>query len=221
MDKSPEAFRTISEVAEALDTPSHVLRFWESRFPQIRPVKRAGGRRYYRPADVALLTGIRLLLHEQGLTIRGVQKILREQGVRHVAGLAGDHDGVVFIDDTADEIPVADMVTEVVETATILPLRRPVTEAEGNAVPKLPETIPEAAQVWIEAEPQLALALPEPAVEATMPAPAEPTAKPGLANRIRVLRRPLSATARAELTELHSRLGLLHAQMAEAVRLRR
>ena len=92
MDKSPDAFRTISEVAELLDTPAHVLRFWESRFPQIRPVKRAGGRRYYRPTDVALLAGIRLLLHDQGMTIRGVQKILREQGVRHVCSLvpAGD-----------------------------------------------------------------------------------------------------------------------------------
>ena len=87
MDKSPDAFRTISEVAEHLDTPAHVLRFWESRFPQIRPVKRAGGRRYYRPSDVALLTGIKRLLHDEGLTIRGVQKILRDHGVRHVAGL--------------------------------------------------------------------------------------------------------------------------------------
>lgn len=90
MDKSPDAFRTISEVSEFLETPAHVLRFWESRFPQIRPVKRAGGRRYYRPADVALLTGIKRLLHDEGMTIRGVQKILREQGVRHVAGLTGD-----------------------------------------------------------------------------------------------------------------------------------
>lgn len=89
MDKSPEAFRTISEVAETLDTPAHVLRFWESRFPQIKPVKRAGGRRYYRPNDVALLSGIRRLLHDDGLTIRGVQKILREQGVRYVAALSG------------------------------------------------------------------------------------------------------------------------------------
>ncbi|THD83143.1 MerR family transcriptional regulator [Aliigemmobacter aestuarii] len=87
MEKSPEAFRTISEVAELLEIPAHVLRFWESRFPQIRPVKRAGGRRYYRPADVALLSGIRRLLHDEGMTIRGVQKILREKGVRHVAGL--------------------------------------------------------------------------------------------------------------------------------------
>jgi DNA-binding transcriptional MerR regulator len=88
MDKSPDAFRTISEVAEVLDTPAHVLRFWESRFPQIRPVKRAGGRRYYRPSDVALLSGIKRLLHDEGLTIRGVQKILRDQGARHVATLA-------------------------------------------------------------------------------------------------------------------------------------
>lgn len=90
MDKAPDAFRTISEVADFLDTPAHVLRFWESRFPQIRPVKRAGGRRYYRPADVALLTGIKRLLHDEGMTIRGVQKVLREQGVRHVAGLSGE-----------------------------------------------------------------------------------------------------------------------------------
>lgn len=83
--KSADAFRTIGEVSEVLDTPAHVLRFWETRFTQVKPVKRAGGRRYYRPADVALLAGIRRLLHEQGMTIRGVQKILREQGARSVA----------------------------------------------------------------------------------------------------------------------------------------
>lgn len=90
MEKSAEAFRTISEVSDLLDTPAHVLRFWESRFAQVKPVKRAGGRRYYRPSDVALLGGIRKLLHDDGMTIRGVQKILREQGVRHVAALASD-----------------------------------------------------------------------------------------------------------------------------------
>lgn len=86
--KSAEAFRTISEVSELLDTPAHVLRFWESRFTQIKPIKRAGGRRYYRPGDVALLAGIKQLLHDDGLTIRGVQKILRERGVAHVASLS-------------------------------------------------------------------------------------------------------------------------------------
>jgi DNA-binding transcriptional MerR regulator len=98
MDKSPDAFRTISEVAEFLDTPAHVLRFWESRFSQIKPVKRAGGRRYYRPTDVALLSGIKRLLHDEGLTIRGVQKILRDHGVRQVAGLTDDS---VSLDDLA------------------------------------------------------------------------------------------------------------------------
>src|ERR1700744_360307 len=85
--KSAEAFRTISEVAIELDVPQHVLRFWESRFAQIRPVKRAGGRRYYRPEDIDLLKGIRALLYHDGLTIRGVQKVLKERGLRHVADL--------------------------------------------------------------------------------------------------------------------------------------
>jgi DNA-binding transcriptional MerR regulator len=83
--KSPEAFRTISEVADALDVPQHVLRFWETRFAHIRPVKRAGGRRFYRPEDVDLLRGIRALLYFEGYTIKGVQKILREKGVRFAA----------------------------------------------------------------------------------------------------------------------------------------
>jgi DNA-binding transcriptional MerR regulator len=83
--KSAEAFRTISEVAIELDVPQHVLRFWESRFVQIRPVKRAGGRRYYRPDDVDLLKGIRALLYSDGFTIKGVQKVLKERGLRQVA----------------------------------------------------------------------------------------------------------------------------------------
>jgi DNA-binding transcriptional MerR regulator len=85
--KSPEAFRTISEVADALNVPQHVLRFWETRFHEVKPVKRAGGRRYYRPEDVELLRGIRALLYSDGFTIRGVQKILKDRGLRHVAGI--------------------------------------------------------------------------------------------------------------------------------------
>ncbi|MFT7027050.1 MAG: DNA-binding transcriptional MerR regulator [Paracoccaceae bacterium] len=88
MIKSPQAFRTISEVADHLDVPAHVLRFWETKFTQVKPVKRGGGRRYYRPEDVVLLEGIRDLLYSDGMTIKGVQKILRERGARHVAGLA-------------------------------------------------------------------------------------------------------------------------------------
>ena len=87
MAKAKDAFRTISEVAEWLDTPTHVLRFWESKFTQIKPVKGAGGRRYYRPADMELLGGIKQLLHEDGLTIKGTQKLLREKGAKHVATL--------------------------------------------------------------------------------------------------------------------------------------
>ncbi len=79
LDKAPDAFRTISEVADDLDVPQHVLRFWESRFRQIRPMKRGGGRRYYRADDVDLLRGIRQLLYGEGYTIRGVQRILKEQ----------------------------------------------------------------------------------------------------------------------------------------------
>lgn len=84
MDKGPDAFRTISEVAEDLDIPQHVLRFWETRFAQIKPLKRGGGRRYYRPDDVDLLRGIRHLLYGEGYTIKGVQRILKEEGVRFV-----------------------------------------------------------------------------------------------------------------------------------------
>ncbi|MGF9758097.1 MerR family transcriptional regulator [Microvirga sp. 0TCS3.31] len=87
MDKSPDAFRTISEVAEDLDVPQHVLRFWETRFNHIKPLKRGGGRRYYRPDDIDLLKGIRHLLYGEGYTIKGVQRILKEEGVRFVQGI--------------------------------------------------------------------------------------------------------------------------------------
>lgn len=89
MTKSAEAFRTISEAATELDVPQHVLRFWESKFGQIRPMKRGGGRRYYRPADIELLRGVRTLLYEQGYTIKGVQKLFREQGAKFVSAAGG------------------------------------------------------------------------------------------------------------------------------------
>jgi DNA-binding transcriptional MerR regulator len=84
LDKAPDAFRTISEVADEIDVPQHVLRFWESRFTQIKPMKRGGGRRYYRPDDVDLLRGVRHLLYGEGYTIRGVQRILRDEGAAFV-----------------------------------------------------------------------------------------------------------------------------------------
>ena len=84
VQKSSQAFRTISEVAEELDVPQHVLRFWESKFTQVKPMKRGGGRRYYRPEDVDLLRGIRTLLYDDGFTIKGVQKVFRDRGVRFI-----------------------------------------------------------------------------------------------------------------------------------------
>ncbi len=89
MAKGPDAFRTISEAADEVSVPQHVLRFWETRFTFIKPMKRAGGRRFYRPADIAVLRGVRRLLHDEGMTIKGVQKLYREQGIRHLAA-AGD-----------------------------------------------------------------------------------------------------------------------------------
>jgi DNA-binding transcriptional MerR regulator len=89
--KGPEAFRTISEAADELSVRQHVLRFWETKFSFIRPMKRAGGRRFYRPTDIAVLRGVQRLLHDQGYTIKGVQKLCREQGVRHLVQ-AGEGD---------------------------------------------------------------------------------------------------------------------------------
>ena len=89
IDKAPGAFRTIREVSEELGVPQHVLRFWESRFGQVRPLKRAGGRRYYRPEDVELLRRIQRLLYQDGYTIRGVQKLLRDSGVKAIRAAAG------------------------------------------------------------------------------------------------------------------------------------
>ena len=93
MAKGPEAFRTISEAADELNVPQHVLRFWETKFSFIRPMKRAGGRRFYRPHDIAVLRGVRRLLHDEGYTIKGVQRLYREQGVRRLVA-AGEGEGV-------------------------------------------------------------------------------------------------------------------------------
>lgn len=196
MDKSPEAFRTISEVAEALETPAHVLRFWESRFPQIKPVKRAGGRRYYRPSDVALLAGIKRLLHEEGLTIRGVQKILREQGIRHVSGLAEDshaedltEDATLLSIEVEDTDPPLEAVVIALKPAAAPPAPPPAAAPPEGAqfslfdppVPVAPEPVapePETAVAGTEAAPEAA-SEPEPAPDASAPVP------PAIAARVR------------------------------------
>ena len=124
MDKAPEAFRTISEVADELEVPKHVLRFWEAKFPQLKPMKRGGGRRYYRPEDVCLLRGIRFLLYNDGYTIRGVQKILREHGPRFVMDyrrMAEDEDEDVAV--SAHEIP--DIAAETAQSGLATLAREP------------------------------------------------------------------------------------------------
>lgn len=136
--KSPEAFRTISEVADWLDRPAHVLRFWESKFNQIKPVKRAGGRRYYRPEDMLLLGGIKKLLHDDGMTIKGAQKVLRDQGVRYVSGLSQPLD-----EDTA---ALTGDVLEAVAQAGPAPVRDAAPDMPRQDVAALPpeESFPAA-----------------------------------------------------------------------------
>jgi DNA-binding transcriptional MerR regulator len=121
MSKSADAFRTISEVAEWLDTPAHVLRFWESKFTQVKPVKRAGGRRYYRPADMRLLGGIKKLLHDDGMTIKGVQKILREQGIKHVSSICE----LSLSEEEEADLAYLDEAVEAEPVDTVVPFAKP------------------------------------------------------------------------------------------------
>lgn len=136
--KSPDAFRTISEAADALDLPQHVLRFWETRFSQIKPMKRSGGRRYYRPADITLLAGIQHLLYDEGYTIKGVQRILREQGIAHVAAF-----GEAAAQPAAPE-PVQ-AAPQLVEHPQV-PAPAPVPVSEPDDVPSLQPVLPFASQ---------------------------------------------------------------------------
>lgn len=128
MAKSPNAFRTISEAADEVGAPQHVLRFWETKFPFITPLKRAGGRRFYRPQDVVLLKAVKRLLHEDGLTIKGVQRLHREQGLKRLA-LYGDPDGAVAFEPegaAASGAPAA-----AASGASSIRLRQVLAELEG------------------------------------------------------------------------------------------
>lgn len=141
MAKSRDAFRTISEVSEWLDTPAHVLRFWESKFNQIKPIKRAGGRRYYRPEDMELLGGIKTLLHDQGMTIKGVQKLLREKGIKHVAAM-----GPSPLDDGEDDVIDSPIAVEEMAAPKVAPPESPTpTPTKPRLVAKIPEDRPDSA----------------------------------------------------------------------------
>ena len=148
MNKSPDAFRTISEVAEELDLPQHVLRFWETRFSQIKPLKRGGGRRYYRPEDVDLLKGIRRLLYDEGYTIRGLQRILKEQGNKFVIAVGtGESIGEEGLLHLTDRItPQLGSTDAVVRETAFVTLGRLVATAEEALPEPTRATLLEAAE---------------------------------------------------------------------------
>jgi DNA-binding transcriptional MerR regulator len=193
MSKSSQAFRTIREVADWLGVAAHVLRFWESKFPQIKPVKRAGGRRYYRPADMELVGGIKVLLHDRGLTIRGVQKMMREEGVAAIAALSPPID----LDDAEalDGEMTADWVEDAAEEDAMAGLEPTETEREDTAASAEPEPVPEPKA---EPEPE-----PEPQTPSTPPASLE---SPALSETLARLRDRLGDVPPADRARLRAAL---------------
>ncbi len=182
--KAPDAFRTISEVSDALDTPAHVLRFWESKFSQIKPVKRAGGRRYYRPDDIDLLSGIKSLLHEQGMTIKGAQKLLREKGVKHVTSIAPL---------SAETVPDASPVIDV----------KPVKKTKAKATSKKATVAAEKPAAAMPAAPTL------PGLDIqSAPTP------PGLLSSLATADSMRLAPRAEQIAPLAAKLAKLHAKMA-------
>ncbi len=147
-NKSPEAFRTISEVAVELDVPQHVLRFWEGRFAQIKPVKRAGGRRYYRPEDVDLLRGVRALLYSEGFTIKGVQKVLRDRGIRYVAELGRGEARFAISERMAAAKAELAQLPHLVERSNVIALERATPVADAVSEPA--KTLAESERVKLE-----------------------------------------------------------------------
>lgn len=168
MSKSADAFRTISEVAEWLDTPAHVLRFWESKFTQVKPVKRAGGRRYYRPADMRLLGGIKKLLHDDGMTIKGVQKILREQGIKHVSSLCE----LSLTEEEEADLANLDEVVDAEPVDTVVPFAKPEPTI---AAPEVEEEVSEETVEALAVEDDEPVAMADAEVaEPLVPATEEP-----------------------------------------------
>ncbi len=166
MNKAPDAFRTISEVADDLDLPQHVLRFWESRFPQIKPMKRGGGRRYYRPEDIDLLRGIRHLLYGEGYTIRGVQRILKEQGLRTVQSV-GQGRPVTLPEPTPE-----DAVTDEAEAQNSVPSFLPPIFSTGGPRGAEPSEGDAGAAIETDVAVSEALVTEQPAAVATAAGPA-------------------------------------------------
>ncbi|MEF2550083.1 MerR family transcriptional regulator [Aurantimonas sp. A2-1-M11] len=154
-DKSADAFRTISEVAEDLDLPQHVLRFWETRFQQIKPLKRGGGRRYYRPDDVELLRGIRYLLYVKGFTIKGVQRILKENGPRFVVAVGtGDMAALAQIQAGRTNLPAAAPEDQPKLHDLDLIATDPLPEPKPAVVEPVPSAEPETRETDEPAKPR-------------------------------------------------------------------
>jgi len=132
MAKSPNAFRTISEAADEVGAPQHVLRFWETKFTFVSPLKRAGGRRFYRPQDLVLLKAVKRLLHDEGLTIKGVQRLYREQGIKRIAAW-GDPDGLVAFEPegAAPAVEPTPAAAPAPVAASSVRLRQVLAELEG------------------------------------------------------------------------------------------
>ncbi len=235
MSKSSQAFRTIREVADWLDVAAHVLRFWESKFPQIKPVKRAGGRRYYRPADMELVGGIKVLLHDRGLTIRGVQKMIREEGVAAVAALSPPIDvdmGDVIDGDLSPEIEAwtEDGLSDAVDIAERPvyqtrfafeaeaelegePAETPDVEDDGEIPGSAPGSEPERPA---EASPEEAPAAPVAGEDMGQPpaAPAASAVEPAFAiDRLAARLRDPAALSRAQRAALRPALGALRDRM--------
>ncbi|WP_373356854.1 MerR family transcriptional regulator [Pseudoroseicyclus sp. CXY001] len=230
MAKSKDAFRTISEVADWLETPAHVLRFWESKFSQVRPVKRAGGRRYYRPDDMALLGGIKALLHNEGMTIKGVQKLLREQGAAHVAALAPPHPGddvfegrlarpmLRVVEDSPEEAAedeAAEAPAFTTYAAAAAAAEEPDEVEEAEIVPEAP---PEAEPAPEEAEivPVEELAAPPEEQAAAPVAPALPRRRHWLLGRLAAAPRPALGSEGPALRALAGRLAAHRDLLASA-----
>ncbi|HRE22070.1 MAG TPA: MerR family transcriptional regulator [Rhabdaerophilum sp.] len=209
MDKAPDAYRTISEVADDLDLQQHVLRFWESRFSQIRPLKRGGGRRYYRPDDVELLKGIRHLLYKEGYTIKGVQRILKEQGVRAVQAFAREPLANVVFEPEGYEpprpapTPPAMLEDDEPEDFDIIPEPTAPQVAAATFELREPEQIFEAETAPLPAPPPSAM---PPLVPQT-----EPTQRGQVSMFRGGLQRPESGSEAAASTDLSERM---RAQMA-------
>ncbi|WP_428539971.1 MerR family transcriptional regulator [Profundibacter sp.] len=209
MAKSPDAFRTISEVAEWLDTPAHVLRFWESRFTQVKPVKRAGGRRYYRPNDMLLLGGIKKLLHDDGMTIKGVQKMLRTDGVKAIAALsrpidAEDQGETIDLKPVPEQKPEPqnDPVEQVVQAAKP-PAAPPPPESKPSPAPSSPAPVTDDLFAATESS------------ATTRQQPAD--LLPDIAAKLRkVDGKQIDSAKQAQLSAIYSRLSALHERMKDA-----